>query len=135
MKENNKSNFNITDLLIGSILGSGSAEKRIKGTRFQFHQNENNKDYLIFIHSIISDKGFCSSKIPELKERINKFKNNGEPIKEISFNTYTYEDFNWIYEKFYKLDENNKKFKIIPTDIESYLNPLTLGLRPRSWRI
>ena len=70
-------------------------------------------EYALFIHSLISELGYCSSIKPESQYRkidynynnkINKFipsLNSKSTRGIIRFNTYTFSSFNWIHELFY----------------------------------
>ncbi len=91
-------------------------------------------EYALFIHSLISELGYCSSIKPESQYRkidynynnkINKFipsLNSKSTRGIIRFNTYTFSSFNWIHELFYI---NN--VKVVPFIIEEYLTPQGLA--------
>lgn len=113
-------NFNILNIIIGSLLGDGSIEKDGNGSRFCFYQDKKNGEYLLWLHQIISDLGYCKLDIPLIKIRKNI---NDEIRYYYRFRTYTYSSFNWIYEGFY-----TKNRKTIPKWIDLYLTPITLAI-------
>jgi hypothetical protein len=121
-------NIDVISIIIGSTLGDTHLEKRSNGigTRIKFVQSNKNVEYLMWYHKFFSDRGYCNSKIPELKTRIRK---NGENTFEYSINSFTYASFNWIHEMFYTFDEGrNKYIKIVPKNLEEFLTPQALAV-------
>ena len=121
-------NIDIISLIIGSVLGDSHLEKRNRGigTRIKFEQSNKNVEYLMWFHSYLSTRGYCNTDKPKLKKRIRK---NGEVYFHYSLNTYTFSSFNWIHDMFYKpIGIDGKYVKIIPLNIEEYLNPLALAI-------
>lgn len=112
-------NIDILSIIFGSLLGDAHAEKRRSGIRFTFYQEGSHKEYLLFLHKIISELGYSNTKIPILTNRLSK----GKIRKIIRFSTWTYTSFNWIHELWYK---NNKK--CVPECIGKYLTPLALAI-------
>jgi hypothetical protein len=113
-------NIDIISVIIGNMLGDGWAEYRSGNTRFHIHMGSPNVEYLMYLHTYYRDRGYCSEEKPKLKRNLNK----GNKIYfSYKFRTWTYSNFNWIYEAFY----NNGK-KIIPSNIYELLNPLTLAI-------
>jgi len=55
-------NFNILSILICSLLGDSYAQKdpRGNGTNIRFYYGLKNKDYALYLHSLISNLGYCS---------------------------------------------------------------------------
>jgi len=115
-------NHDILSIIFGSLLGDGYAEKRIGGigTRLTFYQEDSHYKYILWLHNIISVKGYCSSNIPILTTRIGK---RGKIRKIARFNTWTYTSFNWIHDLWY--DSGVKK---VPLCINEYLTPLALAI-------
>jgi ubiquinol-cytochrome c reductase cytochrome b subunit len=111
-------NYDILSIIFGSLLGDAYAEKHGNGTRIVFYQENTHKDYLLWLHTLISSKGYCSNKIPVLSTRLYKY---GKLRNIIRFKTFTYSSFNWIQECWYI---NNKK--VLPQCINKYLSPLAL---------
>ena len=121
-------NIDILSIIIGSVLGDSHLEKRNRGigTRIKFEQSNKNVEYLMWFHSYLSTRGYCNTDKPKLKKRIRK---NGEVYFHYSLNTYTFSSFNWIHDMFYKpIGIDGKYVKIIPLNIEEYLNPLALAI-------
>nr|YP_010041378.1 LAGLIDADG endonuclease [Pisolithus microcarpus]QPA36155.1 LAGLIDADG endonuclease [Pisolithus microcarpus] len=113
-------NITILSILFGSLLGDCHAEFRNKGTRFCFYQEASHTSYLMWLHSLISDLGYTSSKEPKIHTRLGK---KGRVRKVIRFKTWTYSSFNWIYEIWY-----NNNTKVVPSNIGEYLTPLALAI-------
>jgi len=86
-------NKDILDILFGSLLGDCQAEFRNKGngTRFCFYQESSHSSYIEWLHSIISDLGYTSTKKPIIQTRLGK---KGNVRKVIRFKTWTYSSFN-----------------------------------------
>lgn len=115
-------NIDMLSIIYGSLLGDAHAEKRKngKGTRISFYQESSHDNYLLWLHSIIANLSYCNTNLPKIHTRLGS---KGKIRKYIRFHTWTYINFNSIYENWYK---NNKK--IIPKDIEQYLTPLALAI-------
>ena len=63
-------NIDILSIIIGTLLGDGHAEKRANGTRISFYQEGSHKDYLLWLHYLISQKGYCNSTEPKIQTRL-----------------------------------------------------------------
>lgn len=128
VKRSDVTNFNqplnkeILEIIYGSLLGDASAEKRKggKGTRILFYQEGTHTEYLLYLHRLIANLGYCNTNLPKLQTRLGK---NGKIRKIIRFSTWTYDQFNEIYNNWYI---NNKK--ILPNNIDYYLSPLALAI-------
>ena len=128
VKRSDVINFNkpldkeILEIIYGSLLGDASAEKRKggKGTRILFYQEGSHSNYLLFLHRLIANLGYCNTKIPKLQTRIS---NNGKIRKIIKFSTWTYDQFNEIHNNWYI---NGKK--VLPNNIDQFLSPLALAI-------
>jgi ubiquinol-cytochrome c reductase cytochrome b subunit len=66
--------------------------------------------------------GYCNTKVPDIRTRLGR---GGKVRKIAKFSTWTYTNWNWIYDSFYP-----QGLKIIPRDInlEQYLSPLALAI-------
>ena len=119
-------NIDIISIIMGSTLGDTQLEKRNKGigTRIIFEQSNKNVEYLMWFHNYLASRGYCSNQLPKLNIRIKK---KGEVFYSYRINSYTYSNFNWIHEMFYK-SVDNKFIKIVPMNIEKYLTPLALAI-------
>jgi len=113
-------NYDILSIIFGSLLGDAHTEKHGNGTRITFYQENTHKDYLLWLHKLISNKGYCNENIPVLQTRLGKY---GKIRKIIRFKTFTYSSFNWIQDCWYL---NNKK--VLPQCINEYLSPLALAI-------
>lgn len=115
-------NKDILSIIFGSLLGDGYAERRYKGngTRISFYQEGSHVSYLIWLHNLVSNLGYCNSNIPKIETRLNK---RNIVRKIIRFRTWTYSSFNWIHDLWYI----NEK-KSIPVTIDKYITPLSLAI-------
>jgi ubiquinol-cytochrome c reductase cytochrome b subunit len=115
-------NFDILSIIFGSLLGDAHAEYRIqgKGTRICFYQEAKHSAYLMWLHNIISNLGYCNPIKPEILKRLGK---KGVVRNVVRFKTWTYSSFNWIYELWY-----NNNIKVVPFNIGDYLTPLALAI-------
>jgi ubiquinol-cytochrome c reductase cytochrome b subunit len=114
-------NSDIISIIYGSLLGDAHAEFQGKGTRISFQQGGNNTPYLLQIHTIMANGGYCNSSIPIIKTRPRL---NDTDLFSIRFSTYSYLSFNSIREQFYTIDRK----RIVPIDIERFLTPLALAI-------
>lgn len=96
-------------------------KKVIRGTRFYFYQEYTHEDYLLYLHYLITNLGYCNLKILRITTRLAL---KGKIIKIIRFNTWTYDKFNIIYNEWYGY--NNKKR--ILRNLEKYLTLLSLSI-------
>lgn len=112
----------ILEIIYGSLLGDSHAEKRKggKGTRITFYQEGSHDDYLLYLHSLIANLGFCNTTIPSIKTRLGK---KGKIRKIIRFSTWTYDQFNIIHALWYSDGK-----KILPYSFKEYFTPLTLAI-------
>jgi len=113
-------NIDILSIIFGTLLGDGHAEKRVNGTRISFYQEGSHKAYLLWLHSLISNLGYCNSTEPKLQKRLGV---NNQIRYVVRFKTWTYSSFNWIYDNFYI---NN--VKIVPSILDQFLTPLALAI-------
>ncbi|ULM64034.1 hypothetical protein (mitochondrion) [Candida margitis] len=123
-------NIDIISIIYGSLLGDAYAEKRSEGkaTRIVFYQESSHDDYLLYLHSLIANLGYCNTTIPKITTRLVK---NGKIRKVISFSTWSYDLFNSIHDKWYipnPIKGRSNFIKIIPKDLELNLTPLALAI-------
>lgn len=95
--------------------------KVVRGTRFSFYQEYTHEDYLLYLHSLITNLGYCNLKILIITTRLGL---NGKVRKIIRFHTWTYNKFNTIHNEWYGYD--NKK--IVLRNLEKYLSLLALSI-------
>jgi len=115
-------NKDIISIIFGSLLGNSQSEKILLGvgTRFSFYQEAVHVKYMLFLHKLLSELGYCNSKLPIITTRLGS---KGKIKKIIKFSTWTYTSFNWIYDLWY-----NNKIKHVPECIHLYLTPLALAI-------
>jgi ubiquinol-cytochrome c reductase cytochrome b subunit len=65
-------NKDILSLIFGSLLGDAHAEKRLvgSGTRITFFQEGSHIKYILFLHKMFSDLGYCNTKLPSISTRL-----------------------------------------------------------------
>jgi ubiquinol-cytochrome c reductase cytochrome b subunit len=115
-------NKDIISIIFGSLLGNSQSEKILLGvgTRFSFYQEAVHVKYMLFLHKLLSELGYCNSKLPIITTKLGS---KGKIKKIIKFSTWTYTSFNWIYDLWY-----NNKIKHVPECIHLYLTPLALAI-------
>jgi len=79
-------NKDIISIIFGSLLGEGQGEKRLLGvgTSFSFYQKAVHIDYLMFLHKLLSELGYCNSKLPVITTRLGS---KGKIMKIVRFST------------------------------------------------
>jgi ubiquinol-cytochrome c reductase cytochrome b subunit len=79
-------NKDILSIIFGSLLGDAHADKRLlgTGTRISFYQEGIHIQYILYLHKILSDSGYCNPKIPILRSRLGT---KGKVRKVIRFST------------------------------------------------
>jgi hypothetical protein len=114
-------NFNVIQVLIGSLLGDGHLEKRGIGVRAKFEQTNRNVEYLIWFHKFFASQGYCSEQKPKLFKQIKK---NNFVYYGYKFNTYSFSSFTWLHDIFYI-----NKVKHLPIELLSeLLTPIALAI-------
>jgi ubiquinol-cytochrome c reductase cytochrome b subunit len=65
-------NKDIISIIFGSLLGNTYGEKNLlrKGTRFSFSQEASHVKYLMFLHKLFSELGYCNPKLPVITTRL-----------------------------------------------------------------
>lgn len=117
----------IIEIIYATLLGDGQAEKRKngKGTRISFYQENSHEDYLMYLHSLIANLGYCNTKKPKIETRLG---NKGKIRKIIRFTTWTYDQFNNIHKVWYIDQPLGGYIKILPSNLDKYLTPLALSI-------
>jgi ubiquinol-cytochrome c reductase cytochrome b subunit len=112
----------ILDIFNGSLLGDRHGERRQqgKGTRISFGQQAKHKEYLLWLHDIVSNLGYCSQNMPTIKSKLGP---KGLITYYMRFHTYTYSSLNDLHYSWYKNGTKN-----VPDNIELYLTPLRLAI-------
>ena len=112
-------NLDILSLIFGSLLGGAQVEYRVKGTRISFYQESKHSAYLMWLHNIVSNLGYCNPIEPKIQKRLGQ---KGVVRNVVRFNTWTYSSFNWIHELWYQ-----DKIKVVPYNIGDYFTPIALA--------
>lgn len=102
---------------MGSLLGDAHAELLISGgVRFRFKQSTIQKDYLFYKYDFLLRSGYVKTNPP------SSFAQLGDSYR---FDTYTYSNFLWFYQIFYK-----DKIKVLPefNYLIQLLTPLALAI-------
>lgn len=115
-------NKDILSIIYGSLLGDAHAEKRLagSGTRISFYQEASHLKYIHYLHSLLSEAGYCNDELPKALTRLGA---NGKLCKYVRFHTWTYTSFDFIYEEWY-----SNGIKRLPKSIDLYLTPLCLAV-------
>ena len=113
--------LDVLSLIVGSLLSNSYLEKREHGLgiRIIFIKCSNNVEYLMWFHSFLAKKGYCSSKKPKLSKLIGV---GNKVLFVYSFKSYSFSSFNWLFDMFYR-----DNIKIIPRNLDKYLTPLALA--------
>jgi len=79
-------NRDVLSIIFGSLLGDGHAERRLAGTgtRITFYQESSHIEYLLYLHNLLSNLGYCNPKIPIVGTRLGI---GGKVRKTIRFGT------------------------------------------------
>ena len=114
------------DAIIGTLLGDASMErdKITHNPRIRFDQTYPlHEDYLMSLYNLFKDLVGTPPKIYTRKpdKRTNKI------YQSIAFKTLRYPTLNYYYNLFYKYDENNKRYKVVPDNIKELLNARALA--------
>ena len=120
-KQNLQLSLELREIIIGSMLGDLSAEKRNinSNTRLQFKQSMVNEPYILYLYSLF--KEFCGSE-PKILSRFDSRPSKNKEYESIKFQTLSLPIFNEFREIFYVFDTNIQKFiKKIPLNLEEVL--------------
>jgi ubiquinol-cytochrome c reductase cytochrome b subunit len=79
-------NKDIISIIFGSLLGNSQSEKILLGvgTRFSFYQEAVHVKYMLFLHKLLSELGYCNSKLPIITTKLGS---KGKIKKIIKFST------------------------------------------------
>ena len=99
-------------------------ERDGNGSKFCFYQKGEHIEYILWLHGILLENGYCKENLPQIQTRSI----NGKLSYYCRFRTFTYSSFNWIYEAFYIKASGEKGIKKVPIWIERYLSPIALAI-------
>lgn len=117
----------LREVIIGTMLGDLSAEKRNinSNTRLQFKQSMINEAYILHLYSLFKD--FCGTG-PKILSRFDSRPTKNKEYASIKFQTLSLPIFNEFREIFYVFDQNHKKeIKKIPLNLEDLLTERSLA--------
>jgi ubiquinol-cytochrome c reductase cytochrome b subunit len=79
-------NKDVLSIIFGSLLGDAHAEKRLSGvgTRISFFQEAVHVEYILYLHKILSELGYCNTKVPIITNRLGT---HGKIRKIVRFST------------------------------------------------
>jgi hypothetical protein len=79
-------NKDIISIIFGSLLGKAHGEKILLGigTRISFHQEAVHVEYMLFLHKLFSELGYCNHKLPVITTRLGS---KGKIRKIVRFST------------------------------------------------
>lgn len=112
----------ILSIIFGSLLGDSHAERRANGngTRISFMQEASHKEYLIWLHNLISSLGYSTPYLPKIQTRLGL---GGKLRYVLRFHTFTYTSLNWIHDLWYQ-----NGVKSVPKNIGEFITPLSLAI-------
>lgn len=112
----------IYSIIFGSLLGDAYGEKRKGkgGTRISFYQEGSHLSYILWLHSLLSIRGYCNENLPKIQTRLGL---KGVVRKTLRIHTWTYTSFNFFHDLFYW-----DGIKKVPKSIGNYLTPLALAI-------
>lgn len=112
----------ILEIIFGSLLGDGHLERRKggAGSRLSLFQESSHVEYILYLHQILADWGYCNPQSPQIKKRLGT---KGKIIKVVRFHTWTYTSWNWIHDLWY-IDD----IKHIPQNVGDFLTPIALAI-------
>lgn len=112
----------IVSIFYGTLLGDSHAERRESGngTRISFSQESNRSEYLLYLHSLVANIGYCNPKQPVIQSRLGT---KGSMRYVMRFHTFTYSSLDDLHSAWYE-----KGVKHVPSNIAEYLTPLALAL-------
>ncbi|KAJ3084921.1 hypothetical protein HK100_009226, partial [Physocladia obscura] len=114
-------NQDLLSVLIGNMLGDGSAQFRSGSPRFALHMSGGHMEYLYRLHAFYSQRGYCSYVVPTIKPQAPQA--NGKIYYSGKFYLFTFASLRWVYDMFYL-----KGVKRIPANIGEFLTPLGLAI-------
>jgi hypothetical protein len=117
------------DVLIGSLLGNGFIVKSGRGLfHYRFKQSTFHSSYFFFIFSIFEP--YLTKGSPSITchfdKRYNKLYESLTLQTRPLYNNIL--GINYLENLFYKRDENNNRFKIVPKNIDDLLSPIGLAI-------
>ena len=99
-------------------------DKPTHNSRVRYDQTyPGHKEYLLSLYDIFKD---LTGRPPKIHIR-KPDKRTNKNYQTIAFKSLRYTSLNYFYDLFYKYDENNKRYKIVPYNIKKLLNARALA--------
>ena len=117
-------NYDILCIIIGTLLGDATMDKKPGGYSVVFYQKGEHLDYMLWLHKKFFEYGYCSPNLPQIKSRIIS-KKDRKLVYYCRFRSFNFSSFEWIYEGFYGKEGKPKN---IPGWVEEYLSPIALAI-------
>lgn len=114
----------VIDVIVGNLLGDGFAEKRGNSTRIVLKQSAQKINYIHALHKTMVQAGVCNANTPKTKTTLGK---SGKVYYNAKFATFSFTQFNYLHDAFYKLGEKNNLVKQVPQDLRNLLTPRGLA--------
>ena len=122
-------NKDILSIFTGTLLGDAHAERRVMGfgTRLSISQESNRAEYLLYLHGLIANLGYCNPNVPKIQSRMGTA---GKIRYVLRFHTYTYSSLNFLHDLWYSPadDKFGNYIKKVPNNIAEFLSPLALAI-------
>jgi hypothetical protein len=83
-------NKNILEIIFGSLLGKGYAERKNNGTCITFYQEAIHVKYLLLLHNQLATLGYCNQYPPKIGKKLGK---KGKIYRTIKFSTLIFTSF------------------------------------------
>lgn len=114
-------NIDVLSVFYGTLLGDSFLEKRSNNVRISFQQENINCEYLMWLWSFLSLRGYCTLIKPRLLFRIGKYSKKRYYYR---LNSFTFSSLNFLFDEFYYRKGGQK---CVPLNIQSYLTPLAFA--------
>lgn len=114
------------DVIIGTLLGDACMErdKPTHNPRIRFDQTyPDHEEYLLSLYEIFKELTGTPPKVHERKPD----KRTHKVYKTIAFKSLSFPMLNYYCDMFYTYDENNKRRKVVPSNIKDLLNARALA--------
>jgi len=120
-----KKDPDLISVLIGTLLGDSSIEKRGNSARMELKQGIVHKDWLLWLHSFIASRGLCNTTQPAPAQTTAK--TTGAKYGYLLFRLYSNPLTLALHALFY-LFNGLKYIKVLDIGIVPYLSPLAIAV-------
>jgi hypothetical protein len=102
----------ISDLIVGIMLGDGHMEKHGLGSRFNLHIGAKSLELVEHVYNLLANNGYCSPKKPVVKT-LKPYKQSDKIYHTVNLKTYTFGSFDYYRNEWYL-----NGIKVIPASLE-----------------